>query len=98
MRENPEFNEKVIVLLANRLGMPREEAIARALKPWGLLQAMKGKWPDYGLEKQQTAIEDRLLTALEIVNFADKVGDNDPQLVRETLRQLMVSRGEEAIT
>jgi hypothetical protein len=85
-------------LLANNLDMSTDEVVTRMLYSWGLLQAMKGEWPDYRLERQRTEIEDRLLAALEIVNFADKVGGTDPQLVRKTLRELMTGRGEKVDT
>ena len=68
-------------------------------KPWGLLQSMKGEWPDYKLNEQRTAIEDRLLAALEVVNFADQFGQKNPQKVRDILRQLMIdSDGEQRST
>ena len=97
-KNSPQFRDKVIALLATSLDMSTEEVVTRMQYPWGLLQAMKGEWPNYRLEKQRTEIEDRLLAALEIVNFADKVGHTDPQLVKKTLRQLMVGRGEETNT
>ncbi len=96
MKENPEFSEKVINLLSTSLDMSREEVEARIQRPWGLLQAMKGEWPDYRLDKERTAAEGRLLGALEIVNFADKFGRRDPQKVRDVLRQLLMDdSGEE---
>jgi len=95
MRKNPQFNEKVIDLLVSRLDISREETIALLEKPWGLAQGMAGKWPNYRLNKQQTDIEARLLAALEIVNFADKFGQKDPQKVREVLQQLMMGDSEE---
>jgi hypothetical protein len=89
MKESPEFDDRVIDLLATSLDMSQEEVLTRIRHSWGLLQAMKGAWPDYRLERQRTEIEDRLLAALEIVNFADKVRGTDPQLARKTLRELM---------
>jgi len=98
LRESPELSERVIILLATRLDMSRDEVVARMQKPWGLMEAMKGRWPDYFLDMQKTEIENRLIAALEIVNFADKVGHTDPQLVKKTLRQLMTGRGDEVGT
>lgn len=97
-KESPEFSDRVIALLANILNMPTSEVVTRMQRSWGLLQAMKGEWPDYRLERQRTEMEDRLLAALEIVNLADKVGGTDPQLVRKTLRELMTGRGEKIDT
>ena len=92
MRENPEFSDQVIDLLASSLAMSRDEVLARMQKPWGLLEAMKGKWPNYGLEKDRTEIEDRLLAALEIVQLAEKLGHKDPGWVRKQLKKMVLDR------
>jgi hypothetical protein len=75
--------------------MSPEEVVIRMQKPWGLLQAMKGEWPDYRLERQKTEIEDRLLAAMEVVKFAEIFGQRDPQFVRETLKKIIMDRGRE---
>ena len=95
MRESPEFSDKVIDILAHSLEMSREEVVARSQRPWGLLGALKGRWPDYGLERERTEIERRLLAALEIIKFADIFGQRDPQFVRETIHRIIIERGEE---
>ena len=96
MKEKPEFSEKVIGMLADSLEMPPEEVVARMQKPWGLMEALKGKWPNYGLERERTEIEDRLMAALEVVKLAEIFGQKKPQFVRETLRQLII-RGEDKL-
>jgi len=96
MKRHPKFGEGVITLLSTSLEMPRDEVIACMEKPWGLLQAMKGEWPDYRLDRQRTEIEERLLAALEVIQFADKFGHKDPRVVKETLKQLMIDRSEES--
>jgi hypothetical protein len=95
MKESPEFSEKVIDVLAASLGMAPEEVITRMQKPWGLMEAMKGRWPDYNLERERTEIEERLLAALEIIKFADVFGQKDPQTVRKTLIEMIIRRGGE---
>ena len=96
MKESPEFSEKVIDLLVTSLDMSREEVVTRMQKPWALLQAMKGKWPNYRLDKERTAIEDRLLAALEVTNFIDQFGQRDPKETRDILKKLMMGdSGEE---
>jgi hypothetical protein len=97
VRENPEFSDKVIDILADSLGMSREEVVARSQKPWGLLGALKGRWPNYGLERERSEIESRLLAALEIIKFADIFGQRDPLMVRQTLKQIMIVRGGESL-
>ena len=98
MRENPEFSDKVIDMLATSLEMPREEVIVRMQKPWGLLQVMKGEWPNYRLERQRTGIEERLLAALQVIQFADRFGHTEPRLVMETLSELMIDKSEEPLS
>jgi len=95
MRESPEFSEKVIALLATNLDMSHEEIVTRAQKPWGLLQAMKGEWPNYRLERQKNEIESRLMAALEIIKFVETFKQKDPLFVRETLVNLIIERGAE---
>ncbi len=95
MKGHPEFSEAVLDMLATSLEMPREEVIARIQKPWGLLRAMKGDWPDYRLEKQRTGLEERLLAALEVIQFADRFGHTEPGLVIKTLKELMIDKSEE---
>lgn len=46
LRENLEFSEKVINLLATSLDMTPGEVLVRLEQPWGLYGAMKGRWPD----------------------------------------------------
>lgn len=75
--------------------MPAESVVSCLEQPWGLYGALKGDWPNYRLERQRTELEDRLLAALEVIKFAKVVGRKDPQFVRETLRQLILERGEE---
>ncbi len=96
LRERPELSDRVIATLATSLDMSREEVVIRMQKPWGLLGAMKGDWPNYKLDKRRTEIEDRLLAALIVIQFADKFGQKDPRLVREILGKLMIDRGEES--
>jgi hypothetical protein len=86
-RESPEFSDRVITMLTSNLGMPREEVITRMQRPWGLLEAMQGE--------VRTDIEDRLMAALAVVQFADRFGHKKPCLVKETLERLMLCEGEE---
>jgi len=96
MKDHPEFNKSVIDMLAVSLDMPQEEVIDRLSKPYGLMAAMKGEWPNYKLSRQQTEIEERLLAALTIVQFANIFGHKEPRLVIDTLKRLIMDRSEEA--
>ena len=95
MRESPEFSEKVIATLATSLEMSRDEVVAGMQKPWGLMEALKGRWPDYSLERERTEIESRLLAALAILKFVEIFRQKDPQFVRETLMKIIIERGTE---
>lgn len=95
VRENPEFSEKVITLLATHLDMPPEAVISRLEKPWGLYGALRGAWPNFRLERERSELEARLLAALEVVKFAEVFGRRDPEFVRATIRQLILEKGEE---
>jgi len=97
MKESPEFSEGVIAMLAASLEMDPAEVVTRMAKPWGLMEALKGRWPDYGLDRERTKIESRLLAALEIIKFAEIFGQRDPLMVRLTLKQIMIGRGEESL-
>ncbi|MFC2066780.1 hypothetical protein ACFLUO_07000 [Chloroflexota bacterium] len=95
MRENPEFSEKVIAMLATSLEMSQEEVIVRMQKPWGLMEALKGRWPDYGLEREQAETKGRLLAALVIIKFVEIFRQKNPQFVRETLMKIIIEGGAE---
>jgi hypothetical protein len=92
MKQNPEFSDKTINLLASSLGMPREEVVSRALKPWGIMGALKGNWPDYRLKEKRSEIEGRLLAAIEVVRLIEVFGRKDPGWVREQLKTLVLGR------
>lgn len=96
LRDNPDFSEKVITLLSTSLDMPPEKVIVLLRRPWGLLGAMRGDWPNYRLERQRTELEDRLLAALEIIKFCEIFSQRDPNFVRETLKKIIMDRGEES--
>jgi len=96
LKRSPELNERVIALLATSLDMTPEEVTIRMQKPWGLLQAMKGEWPNFRLERQQAATEGRLTAALQVIRLAEVFGQKDPQFVRETLKRLIIEGGGES--
>jgi hypothetical protein len=97
MRQSPEFSEKVIVMLADGLEMSQDEVVTRMQKPWGLLEGLKGGWPDHGLDRERTEIEDRLMAALEVVKFAEIFGRKDPQTVRKTLMEMIIRGSDETL-
>lgn len=92
MKKKPEFSEKVITMLADYLGMSREEVIIRRQKPWGLMQAMKGKWPNYRIKREQNEIESRLQGALELILLAERFGNDREEFRKEIMKLLSKKR------
>ena len=89
MRKHPEVTKRVITLLSENLEIPPEEVAMLMQKPWGLMQLMKGKWPDYRLKRIQGEIEDRLEAALRLVLFAERAGGKKPGKVKEVIGRLI---------
>ena len=71
MKNNPDFTEKLIETLSEKLDMQVEEVRKRLQRPWGLKQALRGQWPDYGLEREQGDIEARLNGALWFIRAGE---------------------------
>lgn len=90
-KERPEFKEKVITMVATSLGMSREEVIIRMQKPWGLMQLMKGAWPNYRIHRQQSEIESRLEGALKLILLAEHLG-NDREELENGINKLLSSK------
>jgi len=91
MREDPEITKEVITLLSGNLEMSIEEVVLRMQRPWGLLQLMKGEWPNYKLKRTQRAIENRLEAALRLVLFVEQVGGKKPEMVKELVERLITA-------
>jgi uncharacterized protein YneF (UPF0154 family) len=89
MRKHPEFNEGMIKTLAETFGMKTEEVVKRMQKPWGLMQAMQGQWPDYKLEKTQSEIENRFQAALRIISFVEKYEGREPKQINDLVKKLI---------
>ena len=89
MKENPDFRQKVITALSEHLEMPVEEVIKRLQRPWGLKQALRGQWPDYWLEREQSDVEARLQGALSHIRLAESF-QNSPKELAELLLQLTI--------
>lgn len=88
MRRNPEFNQKTIEALSELLGLSIPEVILRMQRPWGVMQAMKGEWPDYVLKREQSDIENRLEAALRLVLFIELYG-HKPEMIKNLVRNII---------
>ena len=87
MKRNPDIKQQIVTALSEQLELPVEEVAWRMGRPWGLLQYLRGKWPNPGLEKAQSSMETRLETALWFVNFTAQFG-NDPEQISQLLVEL----------
>jgi len=88
MKENPDITEQMIKSLSKHLEMPVEEVIMRIQKPWGLLQALRGEWPDYRLEREKSDVESRLKGGLRFMRMAE-LFHNSPKELAELLLQIV---------
>jgi hypothetical protein len=91
-KENPEISEKVVKMLADHYGVSEEEIILRMQKPWGLMQLIKGDFPNIRLEVDRRAIEQRLEAALRILNFGEQVFQNSPAQCNQLLSDIVKLR------
>ena len=87
MKEVPDFTEEIIVTFSKKLDMPVEEVVQRMQKPWGLKQSLRGQWPNYRLEKEQSNAESRLRSALELINLVES-GGVPPETILENLLKM----------
>ena len=97
MKRNPDIKQQIITAISEQLEMPEEEVIWRMRRPWGLLQYLRGQWPDQGLQKAQTAAEERLETALWFVQFI-KQFRNDPEQISDLLVELSMMNENKKLT
>ena len=74
IKNNTEFSDKLIDMLADYLGVTRNEAITKLRTPWALKQFLAGKLPSRELIERQTQQEARLGAALRIVRFIEVFG------------------------
>jgi len=86
-KRNPDIKQEIVTALSEKLEMPVEEVILRMGRPWGLVQYLRGEWPDPRLEREQSDIERRLSGALWFLHFADKFR-NTPEQICELLVEL----------
>jgi hypothetical protein len=89
MRENPDFTQQMITALSEKLDMPVDEVIKRMHRPWGLKQALRGQWPDYGLDREQSDVEARLRGGLRFMRMAG-LFQNSPKELAELLLQITI--------
>ena len=87
MKENPDFSQQLITTISKHLEMPAEEVAKRLQRPWGLKQALRGKLPDYQLQRAQGNVEARLQGGLRFMRLAG-IFQNSPRELAELLLQI----------
>ncbi len=80
MKMNPDIKKEIVTALSEQLEMPVEEVIKRMGKPWGLVQYLRGQWPNPRLSREQSDVERRLSGSLWFLHFADMFKNNLEQI------------------
>jgi len=86
-KRNPDIKQEIVTALSEKLEMPVEEVIMRMGRPWGLVQYLRGQWPNPRLAREQSDIEGRLETALLFIDLATKLR-NTPEQTAELLLEI----------
>lgn len=91
LKRNPQFSEKVVAILTDYFGVPAEQVILRMQRPWGLMQLMKGEFPNSRIGRARSKIERRLEAALRLILFAELFSGKSPETVKEELNRIIFS-------
>ena len=87
---DPEINERTIAKLSKALEMKKEEVVIRMQRPWGLMQLIKGQWPDYRPARIRSENENRLDTALRLSLFFEEVIDKKPAEIGNIIQRFII--------
>ena len=89
MKQNPEFSEHVIKMLADYFGVHAEQVILRMQRPWGLMQLLKAEFPNERIRRSRIKIEQRLEAALRLTLFAEYFGGKEPEVMKKEINRLI---------
>ena len=89
MKNNPEFTEKYVQMMADYFEVPAEDIMVRIQKPWGIEQLTRGELPDNKLARIQSDMEDRLDAALRLIYFAERLCRNSPEQNKRLLQEIV---------
>ena len=98
LKENPEFSEKYIKMLADYYEVSPQDIVLRSQKPWGIMRLTKGELPDKKLERSRSEIEERLEGALRLMLFTEKIFRNPPRQVGRFIYEILTLTDNTAIT
>jgi len=85
MKNNPEFTEKYVQMLADYFEVPPEDIMVRMQKPWGIEQLTRGELPDNRIVRLQSEKEIRLESALRLIYLAEQIFHNSPGQVKQLI-------------
>jgi hypothetical protein len=89
MKKNPEFNQRIIGMLAEYLGESKEKTIVRMQTPWGLKVLLKGESTRWKLKEKQNQIEYRLRSAIQLINLLEDIHNSTPEEINDLITQLL---------
>ncbi len=89
MKNNPEFTEKYVQMLADYFEVPAEEIVVRIEKPWGIEHLTRGELPDNKLLRLQSEKEVRLEAALRLIYFAERLCRNSPEQNKRLITEIV---------
>jgi transposase len=106
MREDdPKKFQSFVDLWAKEFGMAQEEVWERLQKPWGLLQLLGGKFPNYALERRRREAEADLDAALKFVKLMrimgytpDKIDEMIEEFIEKALKRKTIKAREDLTT
>ena len=87
---DPEINERTIAKLSKALEIKKEEVVERMQRPWGLMQLLKGEWPNNRLARIQSENEDRLDTALWLGLLFEQANNKKSREVGNIIQRLII--------
>ena len=98
LKENPEFSEKYIKMLADYFEVSPQDIVLRLQNPWGIMRLTKGELPDKKLERSRSEIEERLEGALRLMLFTEKIFRNPPRQIGRFIYEILTLPDNTAIT
>ena len=98
MKNNPEFTEKYVQMLADYFEVPTEDIVLRLQKPWGIMRLTKGELPDIRLERSRSEAEERLEGALRLMFLTEKIFRNSPKQIGRFIFEILALQDNTAIT
>lgn len=98
MKNNPEFTEKYVQMLADYFEVSTEDIVLRLQKPWGIMRLTKGELPDIRLERSRSEAEERLEGALRLMFLTEKIFRNSPKQIGRFIFEILALQDNTAIT